>query len=117
MVVVVVGPVRSRGEVVDRGSTSSSRTAGVENLQCADGWRRTDLSPIVKHQQRAICTATTAEMRDTHTQTHTHTHSHTHTDTDTAHKGIGWGRERNVGDLESVRKYKQLINGGGGRES
>ncbi|KAF3690012.1 hypothetical protein EXN66_Car005684 [Channa argus] len=29
--------------------------------------RHTDLRPIVKHQQRAICTATKAEMRDVHT--------------------------------------------------
>lgn len=31
---------------------------------------RSDLRPIVKHQQRAICTATKAKMRDSHRGTH-----------------------------------------------
>lgn len=39
----------------------------MEKFECADGMRHTDLRPIVKHQQRAICTATKAEMRDSHT--------------------------------------------------
>lgn len=42
-------------------------TAGVEKFECVDGMRHTDLRPIVKHQQRAICTATKTEMRDVHT--------------------------------------------------
>lgn len=39
----------------------------MEKFECVDGMRHTDLRPIVKHQQRAICTATKAEMRDLHT--------------------------------------------------
>lgn len=39
----------------------------MEKFECVDGMRHTDLRPIVKHQQRAICTATKAEMRDSHT--------------------------------------------------
>lgn len=42
-------------------------TAVVWKFECADGMRHTDLRPIVEHQQRAICTATKAEMRDLHT--------------------------------------------------
>lgn len=41
--------------------------AGMVKFECVDGMRHTDLRPIVKHQQRAICTATKAEMRDSHT--------------------------------------------------
>lgn len=48
--------------------------------------RHTDLRPIVKHQQRAICTATKAEMRDLHTG----------------------GQERGGRDLESNKKAKQI---------
>lgn len=44
-----------------------NETAVVEKFECADGMRHSDLRPIVKHQQRAICTATKAEMRDSHT--------------------------------------------------
>lgn len=39
----------------------------MEKFECVDGMRHTDLRPIVKHQQRAICTATKAETRDSHT--------------------------------------------------
>lgn len=42
-------------------------TAVVWKFECADGMRHTDLRPIVNQQQRAICTATKAEMRDLHT--------------------------------------------------
>lgn len=45
----------------------SHETAAMDKFECVDGMRHTDLRPIVKHQQRAICTATKAEMRDSHT--------------------------------------------------
>lgn len=55
------------GEAFQINYKQSHKTAGVEKFECVDGMRHTDLRPIVKHQQRAICTATNAEMRDSHT--------------------------------------------------
>lgn len=51
------------------GQTANKATRQLEwrSFECVDGKRHTDLRPIVKHQQRAICTATKAEMRDLHT--------------------------------------------------
>lgn len=51
------------------GRTANKATRQLEwrSFECVDGKRHTDLRPIVKHQQRAICTATKAEMRDLHT--------------------------------------------------
>lgn len=60
----------------------------MEKFECADGMRHTDLRPIVKHQQRAICTATKAEMRDSHTR---------------GPRGGGGHK-----DLQGVKKRKQI---------
>lgn len=55
------------GIVLQKTPNDKNGTAVVWKFECADGMRHTDLRPIVKHQQRAICTATKAEMRDLHT--------------------------------------------------
>lgn len=54
--------------MIEKSYKNRNETAGVEKFDGVDGMRHTDLRPIVKHQQRAICTATKAEMRDSHTR-------------------------------------------------